>query len=315
MLDPRRLAEGHRLAYQLFAELLRAGPSAELWPQLEAIPELAEAARPLLAGELAATEHYRLFGLEVFAFENVFLAAEPLVGGERGERLHELYAGSGFQPPGARESPDHVAVELHYLAFLTGLEARIPERAEALRGAQCRFLDEHLLQWLPALVCAIERQAQPFYAAAGSMLLELIGEHRAQLGPPAQAPAEAPAEPPAEQLLDRPETGLAEIAAFLLAPARSGLFLSRGDLLRLGREGDLPVGFGERRTLLRNLLRSAVGYDSLARLAGALCRLADADRRFHERCLPTSPAARLWMERLTGTERLLGRLLEAGSGA
>ncbi|MEI2723972.1 MAG: molecular chaperone TorD family protein [Verrucomicrobiota bacterium] len=89
------------------------------------------------------------------------------------------------------ERPDHVVLELEFVAHLLGLERqaavedsdRRAEHLQVCRDAQARFLGEHLAWWTPAfaklLGCANQNG---FYAAAGVFLAALI-----PAGRPAQA--------------------------------------------------------------------------------------------------------------------------------
>jgi TorA maturation chaperone TorD len=96
------------------------------------------------------------------------------------------------------ERPDHVVLELEFMACLLGLERqaydqdseRQKTRRQVCRDAQTRFLHEHLGWWTPAFAKLL-RVADPkgFYAAAGDFLAALIPTERAFLKvPPASQP-------------------------------------------------------------------------------------------------------------------------------
>ncbi len=70
--------------------------------------------------------------------------------------LEKEYAVSGLAlSPTLKDLPDHVAVELEFMAFLCGTEAdawsseALREGVESLER-QATFLDRHLIRWLPA---------------------------------------------------------------------------------------------------------------------------------------------------------------------
>ena len=106
------------------------------------------------------------------------------------------------------ERPDHVVLELEFMAHLLGLERqaavedsdRRAEHLQVCRDAQARFLGEHLAWWTPAfaklLGCANQNG---FYAAAGVFLAALIPAERALLRLP---PASRPVGP---SVVERPE--------------------------------------------------------------------------------------------------------------
>jgi hypothetical protein len=181
-----------------------------------------------------------------------------------------------------------------------------------MRSWQRRFLDGHLLRWLPAVAQAIRQQEQPFYVVLADLTLELALDHRADLGEDMLADLprfELPATP---MPLDQDTTGLKEIASFLLTPPYSGLYLGRDDIGRLGAQERLPRGFGERLNMLTNLLRSAAEYDSLPAL---LAQLQDLTGQWEAAYagLPSSMAAiaTVWLERIAATRHLLNRLHDA----
>ena len=117
---------------------------------------------------------------------------------QRSQHLADVagfYRAFGLQPSRSHpERPDHIVLELEFMAFLIGLEQRAasekpadPQRIQLCRQAQRRFLREHLVWWVPAFTRLIERQAPGgFYAAAGRLLAALTAAERIQfdLEPP-----------------------------------------------------------------------------------------------------------------------------------
>jgi TorA maturation chaperone TorD len=96
------------------------------------------------------------------------------------------------------ERPDHVVLELEFMACLLGLERqaydqdseRQKTKRQVCRDAQTRFLHEHLGWWAPAFAKLLGAgNPQGFYAAAGEFLAALIPTERAFLRvPPASQP-------------------------------------------------------------------------------------------------------------------------------
>ena len=109
---------------------------------------------------------------------------------------------------GHPERPDHVVLELEFMACLLGLERRAADEdstrrtdhQQVCRDAQSRFLQEHLGWWTPAFAKLLSvGDPQGFYAAAGDFLAALIPAERALLElPPSSQPA-------APSTVERPE--------------------------------------------------------------------------------------------------------------
>lgn len=95
----------------------------------------------------------------------------------------KFYASYGFEVEleAARTlSPDHIGIELEFLAKLVTEEkkARIEgdtSYAHQILLVQLQFLKEHLLVWAPQFLLQLARHAQnPFYREAGQVALEMI---------------------------------------------------------------------------------------------------------------------------------------------
>jgi TorA maturation chaperone TorD len=99
--------------------------------------------------------------------------------------------------PGLRERPDHVALQLEFMAFLIGQEhAALHEQAQestqamhAFRKAQVRFFREHVSWWVPGYCRLLEQQSPGgFFGQAARFLSAWVDCERKHLGvpPPAQ---------------------------------------------------------------------------------------------------------------------------------
>ncbi|MDX1546845.1 MAG: molecular chaperone TorD family protein [Rhodothermales bacterium] len=291
-------------AYALLGRLYLGGPTPEVLPILRAVPGLAETLGGSLDADAAAADHHHVLGHSIRPYASVFLDAEGRFGGRATEHAHAFFREGGADDPRADEPPDHLGRALGFLGHLAATG-----RLALLR----RFLDAHLLGWLPPLTCALERQPHPFYAALGALTRDLVLDHRVDLDP---APAADPLPlPPPPALLDDARAGLKDIAAYLATPAWSGLYLSRDDLAALGRATTLPTGFGPRSLLLANLLRSAATYDALPPLLDGIRAHLAAWRAYFDGLPPLpvlGPIRAAWQARLDGTDALLARLHAAG---
>jgi hypothetical protein len=205
--------------------------------------------------------------MSVPPYEGAFLDRKGGVGWAATDRLRDSYRAIGFIHDPKGEGAEHLSTELRALASASAMEARLVAAAadtadvEALRSAQRDFLDAHLLLWLPSFAAATRGVDRPLPNALVEQILDVVLLHRTELGAP-RAPAPTSLEgPPLD--LDDPDVDMREIATHLSVPARAGLLISRADVARVGRGQRVPRGFGERRTLIHNLLRSAVALDVL----------------------------------------------------
>ncbi len=319
-LSAFEITQARNNSYRIFSRLFDAGVSSETLPYVRSIPELSMAAAELADPDLAAAVHQRLFGFNVFANESMFLSPEALLGGPVSERVAQFMLQAGFDP-GSSENADHVARELALLAFLCDGEAdalrhQQTGETERMRAMQRAFLDGHLLRWLPGLTFAVRQQEEPFHTALAGLTLELALDHRADLGDDLLNPGAPLSLPAAPDPLASERAGLRDVAAFLLTTAYSGLYLSRDDISRLGRQRNLPTGFGSRRIMLTNLLRSAAEFDALPPLLSdiqiLLARWQAGYAALDE--LPVAAVCTIgavWSARLAETTSLLNRLSEA----
>ena len=100
-----------------------------------------------------------------------------------------FYRAFGLQPGrDHRERPDHIAVELEFLAFVSmkeavGLSRGDDGQAEVCRQAEARFLADHLGDWGPELGRRMSRLADDgLFGVLGSLLDAWIGDRMAQVG-------------------------------------------------------------------------------------------------------------------------------------
>ena len=84
-----------------------------------------------------------------------------------------------------KDYPDHLVVELEFMAFLAKKEADAVKRGtdpEPYRLAQADFLERHLAKWVPKLDEKVQKRIkQPFYRGASSFLREFLTNHLSYL--------------------------------------------------------------------------------------------------------------------------------------
>ncbi len=164
--------------------------------QLNARPLLAELARP--KSELRE-EYVRTFGFimnrECPPYETEFHQIEDTF--FRSQQMADIagfYRAFGLEPGSpARERPDHIALELEFVAFLL-LKKRLAaaegrdDPCELDRAATCHegrvaFVRDHLSWWASSYAQALRRYSERgLYAAAGALLSALLPVDRRRLG-------------------------------------------------------------------------------------------------------------------------------------
>jgi hypothetical protein len=232
-----------------------------------------------------AAAHHACFNEQVFPYASVYLTDDAQCGGAIAQWADDRWATllDGEERPAAQVTADHLGLQLMLLARLPDDEAR-------------QLLGGFIRPWLPAFRAALTGQRGPWpevidlvieIVDMGAVALEASEVQRLLPAPPA--------------LLDDEKTGLKDIADYLLRPAWTGVFLSRSDLVDLGRKSDTPSGFGPRLHLLENLLSSSAEYGDVGALFGHLGDLL----RARAEVLLEGPASSAWRARTVETLALL----------
>lgn len=138
---------------------------------LAAIDEATRHATTILAqggADELEVEYNRLFvgpgAPRVYPYESLYQDPMGLVMGPSAGEVLEAYRRSDLAINTAfRDLPDHIAVELEFMARLCFEEARAGSAGEAgrafrLKQQQRSFLEEHLATWLPALCEKVIRE-------------------------------------------------------------------------------------------------------------------------------------------------------------
>lgn len=267
------LTSGRARAYALLARLASA-PSPRWLDAARADPRMAAAIASYPDPDELAADHQHVFGFVCPPFESALLDADGTLGGETSARVERSIADCGLGRGPGGEPPDHLATQLHALALLSGAEDDATEDgqgpiASGLRERQRAILHEHLLRWLPMLSLAVRRSERAWPTAFIDTVLDVALHHASELGPGASELVL----PPLALSLEDAETGISEIARALARPARAGALVTRDDIARLGRATSTPRGFGDRTTLMENLLRAGASLGSLEDVLGSLAAL------------------------------------------
>lgn len=298
VLENVSFVQARHLGYGFLSRLFLDGLTTESFAQAAALPDLAvHLPSPVDFDELASG-HYQLFDFNVHPFESIFLAENRLVGGEVANQVFRHYKQTGFDVLAGTVPSDHVGQELAYLAYLCGQELVAlktdGERVKQFQAYQRQFMDNHILRWFVPLQLAIKQQGDGFFTAVAEVTLALLSHHYQQIPFLTEpfAPTQMPSLP---NLLDNEKTGFKELAAYLLTPVYSGLYVSRDDVSRLARQLNLPRGFGNVQQMLTNLLHTAVQYEQFSELWAALTAMVNRWQFAYQALVEEQPLLKRWV--------------------
>jgi hypothetical protein len=236
-----------------------------------------------------AAAHTTVFVLETHPYASVHLGEEGMIGGDAGDRVAGFWRALGIVPPA---EPDHLRALLDLYARLGAEELALPpaaRRRAALMSARAALLWEHLAPWVLVHLAAVDRAGGEFHRAWAGLMADVLWAEGDDLPPRAQLPTALCGAPAPLALASR-----RELVDAVLAPARSGMVVTRADLVRAGRDLGLGVRRGERRFALDGLLdQDPAGI--LGWLGRAAEEWAVVHRRWHPGAL--DPVGRWWAGR------------------
>lgn len=117
--------------------------------------------------------------------ESVHTSEEHLVMDRARDEVRALYRAEGLQASDAvRLGEDHIALELEFMQVMveraaTACNEGDEEELCRLLDVQAAFLDDHLLNWVPAFAATMEETAQTdFYRGLAKLLVAHLREDR-----------------------------------------------------------------------------------------------------------------------------------------
>ena len=276
-------------------ELLRALGAVACSPP----PHCGPVAAALGLPEPTGAEHTAVFVLSAPPHAAIHLGADGKLGGDALDRVAGFWRVLGLAPPA---DADHLGVLLMLYAELGDAESRARgERAAgSLRRTREALLWEHLWSWAPGYLTAVGRLDTPSLAGWARLTLAALAREARLAAAPAALPLALRTAPPA---LETPGGQL--VLRPLLAPVRSGIVLTHGDL----RDAAAAAGAGYRAGERRYTLQAMLDQDAAATL-GWLSGFARRWACWHigqQRAAGPDPR-RWWANRAAGTSHALHEL-------
>ena len=126
------------------------------------------------------------FGLLAAPYGSVYLEDRGMLMGNSTINAEDMYAEEGIKV-GIKEVPDHIAIELEFMAFLAykkieAMKARDKNKIEFYHQKQHLFLDIHLGNWIEEFTEKVEKNAQTkFYRKLAHFTRDFILQDKAHL--------------------------------------------------------------------------------------------------------------------------------------
>ncbi len=116
-----------------------------------------------------------------FPYESIFLGEKRLLMQAPSIAVKKVYTENGYAPEGgtSNEPPDHLAVELRYLAFILegaaeALACEDTHTAQLFLEQEKEFLDKHLRLWVPSFCEEVRARAATDFFKKLSLLTEQV---------------------------------------------------------------------------------------------------------------------------------------------
>jgi TorA maturation chaperone TorD len=232
------------------------------------------------------------FVVQLVPHASIYLSADGMLGGEPADRVAGFWRALRLPVP---SDPDHLTALLGLYATLLEAETNEPAGPRRVLWGEARaaLLHEHLLSWLLVYTVAMTEVGPEPYAGWATLLRETLLVEAAEVGVPWRLPMHLRDVPPLSDAVDRLDALLDQ----LLAPARSGLVLTRAHLGTAARQSALGLRLADRRRMLRALFEQ----DPLTTL-GWLTEQAKtwAVRHRAEKSV-AGPSALFWADRAEAT--------------
>lgn len=240
-------------------------------------------------------EYTELFVHQLPPYASIYLDGEGKIGGEARDRIAGFWRAMRLAPP---PEPDHLATLLGLWASITQEAAteEEPERQSLLEHAAVTLVWEHLASWLTPYLLRVVELSKAFEPWAHLMTAVIEDTIDGSLTP--DLPVHLTHEQPD---LDGPD----DLVAYLLAPVRSGLILTRADLRRTASDLGLGTRIGERAFDLQSLL----DQDGPA-VIGWMAKEAKRQADLYSSGLAAPAIGEVWAQKASRTHTTTARLAQ-----
>ncbi|NTV46318.1 MAG: molecular chaperone TorD family protein [Chlorobiales bacterium] len=325
--------ESYSQGYALLGKLFLGPYDKSLIIKAEQLPYLSESLKRAYPAakcdeamiDAVGSDHYELFGRQIYPFESFYLSPDAKLGSTISSRVHTFYDAYSFKPDElASDSPDHFGMELLFIGFLIRQEVRAlktedTESAEKYRKVQVAFLSEHLLHWLYPFVVSVREYGCCFFKFLTEVAFELTLEHwrylievqgNDALLPKADGEAAESFDP--QEFMNDPKTDFKKISKVLMRPHKSGMVLSHKALDGMTESFELPRIFSQREPAFKRLLETAVEYDKLSEvLAGLDACIEKWNKNYHSVPEELKPFTEPWIARLAKSRKVIEAMQKA----
>lgn len=325
--------ESYSQGYGLLGKLFLGPYDKSLIIRAEQLPYLSESLKRAYPSadcdeamiDAVGSDHYELFGRQVFPYESFYLSPDAKSGNEISSSIHAFYEAHDFNPDElASDSPDHFGMELLFIGFLIhqevrALKAENTEAAKKFRVAQAEFLTKHLLHWIYPLVVSVREYGCCFFKFLTEVAFELTLEHwrylievegASTLSPKVNGESVEAFDP--HEFMSDPKTDFQKISKVLMRPHKSGMVLSHKALDGMTADLELPRIFSQREPAFKRLLETAVEYDKLSEvLAGLDACIEKWKKNYHSVPVELKPFTEPWVARLAKSRQVIEAMQKA----
>jgi TorA maturation chaperone TorD len=314
--DLAERAERRAAFAALAGTLLLSEPGPALAERVASVPSLAA-----LASGSTAVDFERIFLRSVQPYESIFRSDTAERGGAVALRVADSYDEIGFDEFRTQQwrvaGPDHLGLELRAHAAVVALEAAAwrgerPDEAARHVETQRRFFADHLAWWAQVAIDALGEEATGTpYALLLDEVSMFIAEEVDLLRPlPLLDTSQLP------EVHQLGSMGPSRLARHLLAPARSGIWLSTQQIAQAAHSLGFPWRPMDGRQNLTPLVAAAFDAGEVDALVASWIDRVRGSLASHLRRATEQPGAELaWRHAAQLAETTLQRLETIGTSS